>query len=257
MVELCGSERSTSWDAASSRSSPATFLVATSRPRPVAATGKTVGSTTNALRSARTACSSRCSAPASAATTVNARTWSPTPSARLRAAAGWASEIATSTGTRKRTSTRSSRRTNAPRDEPRTARRGSSNSERSTTAERDSITSSTRGTILRPMPLRSAGVTSTNARPPAVRRAVGPASGSATGTPNASSDAVEAMTRNALSPIGVTGRARPWARLMQNRTRSPSPAGGGSGCSVVIGRACVSHSVPASSNAHSMSCGDR
>lgn len=121
--------------------------------------------------------------------------------------------------------------------------------------ERASIMSRIGGTTARPTALGRTGVMSANARPPATVNAGGPATGSGTGMPNIVRAAVAVTTRNAERPIGVTGRVSPWARLAHRNTRSPSPAGGGSGCSVVIDRDWVSHTAPPPSIAHSMSCG--
>ena len=54
----------------------------------------------------------------------------------------------------------------------------------------------------------------------------------------------------------MIGRYSPCATLKQKYTRRIRPGWrSGSGYSVVIGRAWVSHSVPAASIAHSVSCG--
>jgi hypothetical protein len=55
----------------------------------------------------------------------------------------------------------------------------------------------------------------------------------------------------------VIGRSRPWATLKQKKICGFSAVEpSGSGNSVVIGRAWVSHSVPSASSAHSVSCGE-
>ncbi|MFC7658383.1 hypothetical protein ACFQV8_21055 [Pseudonocardia benzenivorans] len=90
-----------------------------------------------------------------------------------------------------------------------------SSSSRRTTAERASITSRMRGSRTRPGAVRSGVVTSAKGRPPATTSPRGPTSGSAGGRPVIPATAAVAIRRAAAIPIGVMGRTRPCARLMQ------------------------------------------
>ena len=109
-----------------------------------------------------------------------------------------------------------------------TEKRGSANSRRSTAAERASIMSNTRGTMARPTALRTTGVRSKNMRWPAWTYGAGPSCGA--GTSNFAARATdEAISRKPASPIGVSGRVRPWARLKHRYTRVPSRSRCGSG----------------------------
>ena len=93
-----------------------------------------------------------------------------------------------------------------------TENRGSAKRLRSTAAERASMTSNTRGTIARPVWLRTTGVRSKKMRWPASAYGAGPSRG--TGTGKCAAPATEdAISRMPASPIGVRGRVSPWARL--------------------------------------------
>ena len=74
------------------------------------------------------------------------------------------------------------------------------------------MTSNTRGTMARPTALRTTGVRSKKRRWPAWTYGGGPSCGA--GTSKCAARATdEAISRKPASPIGVSGRVRPWARL--------------------------------------------
>ena len=74
------------------------------------------------------------------------------------------------------------------------------------------MTSNTRGTMARPTALRTTGVRSKKRRWPAWTYGGGPSWGA--GTSKCAARATdEAISRKPASPIGVSGRVRPWARL--------------------------------------------
>ncbi len=145
VVTLCGSARSTASIVTSSRSVPASRRATARMRNPAAKAGALRGNTSTAVASASVARSTRSAgvAPGGEAGTPAAR--APMRVTRRRAAVGEAIACATTSGTRRRTSTGTIRRSARRRAPGTGANAGSANRSRSTTPVRASMTAEDAG----------------------------------------------------------------------------------------------------------------